>query len=84
MNTRGMDVAIKLRSIIYILELMKALTAYKLGRPSLIMKPTAFESSRHINFKQMLPIEAQKSGYLYFNSDEEIRRHIKSFYGLPS
>ena len=84
MNTRGMDAAIKLRSIIYILELLKALTAYKLGRPSLIMKPTAFESSRHINFRQTLPIKAQKSGYLYFNSDEEIRRHIKSFYGLPS
>ncbi len=84
MNTRGMDAAIKLRSIIYILELLKALTAYKLGRPDLIMKPTAFESSRHINFRQILPFEAQKSGYLYFNSNEDLRRHIKNFYRLPS
>jgi len=82
MNTRGMDAAIKLRSIIYILELLKALTAYKLGRPNLIMKPSAFESSRHSNFRQMLPYEAQKSGYLYFNSEEILRRRIKNRYGL--
>ena len=84
MNTRGMDAAIKLRSILYILELLKALTAYKLGRPGLVMKPSAFESSRHSNFKLMLPYEAQKSGYLYFNSDEVLRRRIKNRYGLPS
>ena len=84
MNTRGMDAVIKLRSIIYILELLKALTAYKLGRSDLIMKPSAFESSRHANFRQMLPFEAQKSGYLYFNSDEVLRRRIKEHYGLLS
>ena len=84
MNTRGLEAAIKLRSLIYILELLKALTAYKLGRPDLIMRPTAFESSRHINFRQILPFEAQKSGYLYFNSKDDLRRHIKSFYRLPS
>ena len=84
MNTRGMEAAIKNRSTIYILVLLKALTAYKLGRSDLIMKPTAFESSRHANFRQMLPYEAQKSGYLYFNSDEALRRRIKTLYGLPS
>ena len=84
MNTRGMEAAIKNRSTIYILVLLKALTAYKLGRPDLIMKPSAFESSRHANFKQMLPYEAQKSGYLYFNSKDALRRRIKDLYGLPS
>jgi hypothetical protein len=84
MNTRGMDAARKHRSIIYILELLKALTAYKIGRPKLIMKPSAFESSRHSNFKLMLPYEAQKSGYIYFNSDEVLRRRIKNRYRLPS
>jgi len=82
MNTRGMDAAIKLRSLIYILELLKALTAYKLGRPDLIMKPSAFESSRHINFRRMLPYEAQKSGYLYFNSEDVLRRRIKNLYEI--
>ena len=84
MNTRGMDAAIKLRSLIYILELLKALTAYKLGRPDLIMKPSAFESSRHVNFRQMLPYEARKSGYIYFNSEEALRRRIKNLYGILS
>jgi len=63
MNTRGMDAAIKFRSVIYILELLKALTAYKLGRPDLIMKPTAFESSWYVNFRLALPRLAVQSGY---------------------
>jgi len=84
MNTRGMDAAIKLRSILYILALLKALTAYKLGRPNLIMKPSSFESSRHSNFKLMLPYEAQNSGYIYFNSEDVLRRRIKNRYGLLS
>ena len=84
MNTRGMGAAIKLRTLIYILELLKALTAYKLGRSDLIMRPSAFESSRHANFRQMLPFEAQKSGYLYFNSDDVLRRRIQERYGLLS
>ncbi|GAG97143.1 unnamed protein product, partial [marine sediment metagenome] len=28
--------------------------------------------------------EAQKSGYLYFNSKDALRRRIKDLYGLPS
>jgi len=82
MNNRGMDAAIKLRYLIYILKLLKALTAYKLGRPDLIMKPSAFESSRHSNFRQMLPYKARKSGYLYFNSEDILRRRIKNLYGV--
>jgi len=82
MNTRGMEAAIKLRSLIYILELLKALTAYKLGRPDLIMKPTAFDNSRYSNFRMMLPTMARDSGFIFFNSKEELRRLIKNQYGL--
>ncbi len=84
MNTRGMDASVKLRCTIYILELLKALTAYKLGRPDLIMKPSAFESSRYFKIRQMIPYEARKSGYLYFNSEDVLRRRIKNLYRLPS
>lgn len=69
MNTRGMEAAIKNRSSIYILELLKALTAYKIGRPDLIMKPSAFESSRYFNFRRMLPYLARDSGFLIFEKE---------------
>jgi len=69
MNTRGMDAAIRVRSTIYILELLKALTAYKLGRPDIVMKPSAFESSRYFNFRTMLPYLAQDSGFLIFENE---------------
>ncbi|TFG11464.1 MAG: IS4/IS5 family transposase [Promethearchaeota archaeon] len=82
MNTRGIEAAIRNRSLIYILELLKALTAYKLGRPDLIMKPTAFENSRYFNFRMWLPVMARDSGYIFFNSSEEIRRRIKNYHGL--
>lgn len=83
MNTRGMEAAIRNRSLIYILELLKALTAYKLGRPDLIMKPTAFENSRNFIFRWTLSSMARDSGYPYFNSEEEIRRQIKDYHGFP-
>ena len=83
MNTGGREAAIRNRSLIYILELLKALTAYKLGRPDLIMVPTAFEDSRNFKFKWTLSAMARDSGYIYFNSKEEIRRQIKSYHGLP-
>jgi len=82
MNTWGMDAAIKLRSLIYILELLKALTAYKLGRPELIMKPTAFENSRYCNFRLMLPSMARDSGFIFFNSKEELNRLIKNLHRI--
>lgn len=82
MNTRGMEAAIKHRSLIYMLELLKALTAYKLGRPDLIMKPTAFENSRYFNFKLMLPLMARDSGFIFFNSKEALDRQIKNWYRI--
>lgn len=78
MNTRGMEAAIRNRALIYSLELLKALTAYKLGRPDLVMKPTAFENSRNFKFRWTLSVLARDSGYIYFNSKEEIRRQIKN------
>ncbi|MHA1336063.1 MAG: transposase [Promethearchaeota archaeon] len=80
LNTRGYDAAVRSRCLIYILVLLKALTAYKLGRPDLIMKPTAFEASRYLNFRLFLPFLARKSGYTYFNDLEVLRRLIKENY----
>ncbi|KKM94548.1 hypothetical protein LCGC14_1197180, partial [marine sediment metagenome] len=50
----------------------------------LIMKPSSFESSRYSNFKLMLPYEAQNLGYIYFNSEDVLRRRIKNRYELLS
>jgi hypothetical protein len=66
MNTRGMEAAIKLRSYLYILDLLKALTAYKLGRPDLIIKYSAFGSSWYFNFRSMLPFLARDAGFQIF------------------
>lgn len=75
MNTRGIEAAIKLRSSIYILVLLKALTAYKLGRPDLVMKPIAFEPSRYLNLRFMLPFLAIKSGFFIFENEMYKNRH---------
>lgn len=67
MNTRGKEAATRLRALIYILELLKALTAYKLGRPDLIMKPTAFQASKCINPQLLLPLLSKQAGFEIFN-----------------
>ena len=63
LNTRGMSSAIKNRSLIYSLQLLKALTAYKCGRPDLVMKPTAFEASKQIFWPNVAPRAAMENGY---------------------
>lgn len=68
MNTRGMDAAIKHQASIYILELLKALTAYKLGRPDLVMKPSAFQSSKYLNFQLIMPKLAENAGFKIFKN----------------
>jgi len=55
MNTRGLDAAIKQRASISILELLKALTAYKLGCPDLMMMPTAFGGTNILEFNLPSP-----------------------------
>ena len=77
MDTKGINAAIRLRSLIYFLELLKALTAYKLGPLDLIMKPSAFESSRYLYFQLMLIMLARDSGLVFFNSEEGLHRGIK-------
>ena len=80
MNTRGLEAAIRIRSSIYILELLKALTAFKLGRPDLIMKPSAFESLRYFNFRGMLPNLARNSGFLIFENERIENRQNRNKY----
>jgi len=76
MNTRGMDAAIKQRVPIYILELLKALTAYKLGCPDLMMMPTAFEGSRFFGAQFAKPLLAEKSKYLIFKNLPEFLNYL--------
>ena len=68
MNTRGLEAAIKHYAAIYILELLKALAAYKMGRPDLIMKPSAFQPSRYLNYQLVLPYLAEQSGFKIFKN----------------
>ncbi len=69
MNTRGIEAAIKQRAIIYILVLLKAITAYKTGRPDLIMTPSAFESSKYFGAQFAKARLAEESGYLIFKNE---------------
>lgn len=59
MNSRGFEAAIKLRATIYILVLLKALTAYKLSRLDLVIKPIAFKKSKYFHFRLLLPFIAE-------------------------
>ncbi|MGV9197816.1 MAG: hypothetical protein ACOC4M_03105 [Promethearchaeia archaeon] len=68
MNTRGMKAAIKHQASIYILEFLKALTAYKLGRSDLVMKPSAFQSSKYLNFQLIMPKLAENAGFQIFKN----------------
>ena len=77
-----MEAAIKLRSLIYILVLLKTLMDYKLGRPRLIMKPTAFESSRGLISRVMLPFLVRDFGVLIFESEMYKNRRNPSRYRI--
>jgi len=68
MNTRGIKAAIKQRVTIYILELLKALTAYKVGCPDLMMMPTAFEASKYFGAQFAKSLLAENSGFLIFKN----------------
>ena len=71
MNTRGEESASRLRVTIYILELLKALTAFKLGRPDLIMKPTAFTVSKYLHPQLLLPLLSERAGFQIFKNGAE-------------
>jgi len=49
MNTRGKANAIRHRVLYYIIDLLRVLTGYKLGRPDLMDKLTAFSSVRKLD-----------------------------------
>ncbi|MHA1369696.1 MAG: hypothetical protein ACTSRA_08300 [Promethearchaeota archaeon] len=75
MNTRGIDNVRRWRAMNYCLDLTRALTVTKLGRPSLISTLRAFTASRD----EFLPVSAgdhtRKSGYdLLLPTIAELRR----------
>lgn len=80
MNTRGIEAAIKQRATIYILVLLKALTAYKVGRPDLIMTPSSFEASKYFGAYFSKARLAEESGYLIFTPVLELLRHKSKMY----
>lgn len=63
MNTRGMENAIKHRVLYSILDLLRAITAFKIGRPDLICKSRAFTLTREAVLFGLWPKLAQESGY---------------------
>lgn len=63
MNTRGMESAIKHRVLYYILDLLRALTAFKLGRPDLMSKLSAFTQTRDAFHPGLWVKFAKESGY---------------------
>lgn len=75
MNTRGIDNARRGRAINYCLDLIRALTATKLGRPSLISTLRAFTTSRDEFLPESAGDHARKSGYdLLLPTPAELRR----------
>jgi hypothetical protein len=74
MNTRGLDNAIRSRAMIYILDLLRALTAVKIGRPDLISTLTAFSTCRDAFPPAIWADKARESGYdLLLPSQLEMR-----------
>ena len=63
MNTRGLANAIRHRGFIYILDLARAITAQKLGRPDLTNKLRAFSGTREAMSKRGWADLAGESGF---------------------
>ena len=61
MNIRGIDNAIRHRVLYYILDLLRALTAYKVGRPDLINKLTAFGKMRKQDLSEISEDRIEKA-----------------------
>lgn len=77
MNTRGMENAIKHRVLYYILDLLRAITAYKVGRPDLICKSRAFTLTREAVLFGLWPKLARESGYQLLDEWDSCSRHNK-------
>jgi len=67
LNTRGTDMATVHRALHYILDLLRALTAYKIGRPDLTLKLTAFSMTRESRYYREWQMKAEESGYIPLN-----------------
>lgn len=75
MNTRGVDNATRGRALNYCLDLVRALTATKLGRPDLISSLRAFTMSRDEFLPETSGDIARQSGYdLLLPTPAEVRR----------
>lgn len=69
-NVRGKEMVSKHRFLILILDLLKILTAYKLGRPDLIGKSRIFSMSKGVSFYLLFPHLAQEAGFQIFPSQK--------------
>jgi len=65
-NVRGWEMVSKHRYLILILDLLKILTAYKLGRPDLIGKARIFSMSKGVDFYRFFPHLAKEAGFDIF------------------
>ncbi|MHA1997289.1 MAG: transposase [Promethearchaeota archaeon] len=75
MNTRGIDNATRSRTLNYCLDLVRALTATKLGRPDLISTLRAFTGSRDEFLPETSGDIARQSGYdLLLPTPAEVRQ----------
>ena len=62
-NVRGIETVTKHRYLILILDLLKILTAYKVGRPDLIGKTRSFTTTKRADFDSVFPPAAIKEGF---------------------
>lgn len=71
-NVRGWEMVSKHRYLILILDLLKILAAYKLGRPDLIGKARIFSMSKGVNFYRLFPHLAREAGFNIFFPDASV------------
>lgn len=84
MNSRGIDNAVRGRCLIYILDLLRAITAVKMGRPDLASKLEAFTTSRVAFGVAGAVFAARDSGYEPLPvhlSDPDAKKWL--MYGIP-
>ncbi|MHA1723504.1 MAG: hypothetical protein ACTSXH_01490, partial [Promethearchaeota archaeon] len=62
-NVRGLEMVSKHRYLISILDLLKILTAYKVGRPDLIGKTHIFTMTKGVDFYSVFPEVAINDGF---------------------
>lgn len=77
MNTRGIENIERNRTMLGILELLRAITAAKIGRPDLISKLTAFSTSRDVFPEDAWVDKARSDGFqVLIPSEADLRRKV--------